>query len=298
MKHALNAAFQSLGNDELQSFQECVGRPHFGTDESRPVIRLGPEFFDQEEDGMDNLPAGTVGNVDGDFEEVGFWTIRKAQCNNAKCMKFKSNIEAGSWRIELLTPKAVVSTQGGRGIAEIRHTQYFFEWLGGGRRATTKGLRRLGYLEGIESVDEADKLQFQQLHSAAQNRFRERTSATRRARPSAVSSSSRPAAAPIPAVSPLGRTLPDRSAIRRGDLKSLLGMCRREQAGDDLRRAVRDSVNDANFDENTAPQDQLDFEVLFRSSDHPAKAVLSSKGSPMRACTLRNDSNQDAPSHG
>ena len=52
--------------------------------------------------------------------------------------------------MELVTPKAVVSTQGGRGIAEIRHAHCFFEWLGGGRRATTKGLRRLG-AEGLAS---------------------------------------------------------------------------------------------------------------------------------------------------
>ena len=51
-------------------------------------------------------------------------------------------------------------------------------------------------------------------------------------------------------------------------------MCRQEQAGDDLRRAIRDSVNDANFDENTAPHDQLDFEVLVRNSDQPARAVF------------------------
>ena len=199
----LNAAIQSLGNDELQSFEEYVGRQHFGTDKSRPVIRLVREFFDQEEDDMDDLPAGTVGDnddVDADFEEVGFWTIRKAPRNNVKCMKCKSNIETGSWCIDLVTPKAVVCTHGGRGIAEIRTTQCFFEWLGDGRRATTKGLRRLEDLEGIESVDEADKLQFQRLHSAARNRFREQTSATRRARPPAVSSFSQPEAAPIPAV--------------------------------------------------------------------------------------------------
>jgi hypothetical protein len=33
-------------------------------------------------------------------------------------------------------------------------------------RAATKGLRRLGDLEGIESLGEADKLQFEQLLSA------------------------------------------------------------------------------------------------------------------------------------
>ena len=47
-------------------------------------------------------------------------------------------------------------------------------------------------------------------------------------------------------------------------MKSLLRMCRREQAGDDRRLAVRDRVNDANFDESTAPEDQLDFEVLVQ----------------------------------
>ena len=41
-------------------------------------------------------------------------------------------------------------------------------------------------------------------------------------------------------------------------------MCRRKQAGDDRRLAVRDKVNDANFDESTAPEDQLDFEVLVQ----------------------------------
>ena len=198
---------------------------------------------------------------------------------------------------ELVALKAVVSTQDGRGIAEIKRAHCFFEWLGVGRRATTKGLRRLSDLEDIESVGEADKLQFQQLLCATQNKFRERTATPRRARPSTASSPSRPAAAPTPAVSPLSRTRPDRSAVERGNMKSLVGMCRREQAGDDLRRAIRDSVNDANFDENTAPHDQLDFEVLVRNSDQPARAVFSSRGSPMTICMLRNDSNRDAPNH-
>ena len=44
-----------------------------------------------------------------------------------RCMKCKRNIEAGSWRIEFVTPKEVVSTKGGRGISEIRNTQCFFE---------------------------------------------------------------------------------------------------------------------------------------------------------------------------
>ena len=38
MKHALNAAIQSLGNDEPQNFEECVGRPHFGNDKGSLVL--------------------------------------------------------------------------------------------------------------------------------------------------------------------------------------------------------------------------------------------------------------------
>ena len=116
---------------------------------------------------VDPHVEGDPGDVDGDFEEAGFWKIRKAPSNIAKCMKCKSNIEPGSWRMELVALKAVVSTQDGRGIAEIKRAHCFFGWLGVGRRATTKGLRRLGDLEDIESVGEADKLQFQQQVSRA-----------------------------------------------------------------------------------------------------------------------------------
>ena len=51
---------------------------------------------------------------------------------------------------------------------------------------------------------------------------------------------------------------------QRGDMTSLLRKCRREQVGTNLRRAVRDSMYDDNFDEHVAPQDQLAFEVLVR----------------------------------
>jgi hypothetical protein len=46
----------STGNVELGSQEK--GR--FGTDEIRPVLGLVREFFDQEEDDMEDLGAGTV----------------------------------------------------------------------------------------------------------------------------------------------------------------------------------------------------------------------------------------------
>ena len=45
-------------------------------------------------------------------------------------------------------------------------------------------------------------------------------------------------------------------------MKSLLRMCKREQIGDDLRRAVRDLVPDENLDDRTAPAHHLDFEIV------------------------------------
>ena len=43
-------------------------------------------------------PLQRLDDVVGDFEEPGFWKIRKVPSNNAKCMKCKINIEAGSCR--------------------------------------------------------------------------------------------------------------------------------------------------------------------------------------------------------
>ena len=46
---------------------------------------------------------------------------------------------------------AVVTGQGGRPITDIKHIDCCFDWLGGTRRTSTKGLRRLDDWTGLVS---------------------------------------------------------------------------------------------------------------------------------------------------
>ena len=72
--------------------------------------------------------------------------------NKAKCTKCKLSVDAGDWRIELGSASAFVASQGGRAITDIKHTACFFDWLGGSRRLSTKGLRMLDDLAGCAAV--------------------------------------------------------------------------------------------------------------------------------------------------
>ncbi len=54
-------------------------------------------------------------------------------------------------------------------------------------------------------------------------------------------------------------------------------MCRLEQLGNNLRRAVRDVVCDENFDESAAPRHHLDFEILV----HPTAALCHAQSTPL-----------------
>ena len=52
------------------------------------------------------------------------------------------------------------------------------------------------------------------------------------------------------------------TGLRGGSIKSFLCTCKREQVGDDLRRAARDLVQDENLDDRTAPAHHLVFEIV------------------------------------
>jgi hypothetical protein len=60
----------------------------------------------------------------------------------------KHHTATGDGRIELGGASAIVANQGGRAITDMRHADCFFDWIGPGRRATTKGLRTLEDLSG------------------------------------------------------------------------------------------------------------------------------------------------------
>ena len=49
MYYNLNQAISNLADDEPTTFEELIGRPGFGNDPSKPVLRLSREYVENEE---------------------------------------------------------------------------------------------------------------------------------------------------------------------------------------------------------------------------------------------------------
>jgi hypothetical protein len=243
MRYALNQAISNLVDSEPLTFADCIGRPGFGHDTSKPVLRLVRRYFEDEVVNAEES-LSEAQDVDADIEKnpPGHWKVRKAPSNRSTCTRCKENIAAGDWRIELGSASAIVANQGGRAITDYKHVACFFDWLGVSRRATTKGLRAVEDLSGYADVSSAEQEHFQCIFQTAKHKFRQRCSvAPRRARTSSAASASSPVRActatatspssshASPSLLPTARSRPERAPIRRGSVKSMLRMCAREQ---------------------------------------------------------------------